>query len=217
MENWYQEIREASQNILEKIYHHPFVMELMAGTLSQEVFVHYIRQDAYYLSIYKKVLAEIGIRCHETADTDFFLQSATGIIAVEHELHQYFLSSAKGDFCVSPTTELYTSYLSRMVHTESLEVALAAVLPCFTVYKDVGDYILKHQSNSTNNPYQSWIQTYGGEDFALAVEKAVTIAEKYAQKTDAETLQRMSEAYITAAKMEWMFWDSAYHKETWKI
>ncbi|OHX66517.1 thiaminase II [Flammeovirga pacifica] len=217
MNNWYKEISEKTDSILQQIKEHSFIKELMAGTLPKEVFYFYINQDTIYLAEYKKVLAQVGIMCDDENDTQFFLGSATGIINVENALHQNFLKDEMTTNEASITCELYISYLSRMVHTTSLEEGLAAVLPCFTIYKQVGDYILANQSNKGENPYQDWINTYGGEAFANSVNKAIEITNKYASKASPERLEKMNKAFEKASKLEWMFWDSAYNKEAWKI
>ena len=112
---------------------------------------------------------------------------------------------------------MYTSYLSRVVCNQSVEEGLAAVLPCFTIYKEIGDYILKNQTNKEDNPYQDWINTYGGEDFATSVNHAIDITNMYAEDANDKTLLRMNTAFRKASQLEWMFWDSAYNKEQWKI
>ncbi|KGL63443.1 thiaminase II [Polaribacter sp. Hel1_85] len=217
MSNWYEEISLKTAHILQKIKKHDFIKELMAGTLPKEVFYFYINQDAIYLSEYKKVLAQIGIKCSDENDTQFFLDAATGIINVENALHQNFLNQKSSINEASPTCELYISYLSRMAHTKSLEEGLAAVLPCFTIYQQVGDYILANQTNKHNNPYQNWINTYGGEEFANSVKNAINITNKHTIKASTETINKMNDAFEKASKLEWMFWDSAYNKEPWKL
>ncbi|WP_281615257.1 thiaminase II [Flammeovirga sp. SubArs3] len=217
MSNWYEAISEKTDYILQEIYQHPFIKDLMGGKLSKEVFNFYINQDSIYLAEYKKILAETGIRCEDDQDTQFFLGAATGIIHVEDALHENFLTGEQRTTQASPTCELYISYLSRIVHTKSLEEGLAAVLPCFTIYKEVGDYILANQSNKGENPYQDWINTYGGEEFANSVKKAIDITNKLASKASPERIEKMNEAFEKASKLEWMFWDSAYKQEAWKV
>lgn len=217
MQDWYKIARQETDNILEAIKQQPFIKELMNGTLPSDVFQFYINQDAMYLAEYKKVLATLGVKCPHEDDTQFFLDSATGIIHVENALHQIFLKDNVLAHEPSPTCELYTSYLTRMVANHSLEEALAAVLPCFTIYKEIGDYILEHQTNKADNQYQDWIDTYGGEEFAASVNNAVAITNKYAANASEEVLQKMKAAFVKASKLEWMFWDSAYTKEAWKI
>ena len=217
MSNWYEKINLKTAHILEQIKAHSFIQELMAGTLPKDIFYFYINQDAIYLSQYKKILAQIGIKCLDENDTQFFLNAATGIINVENALHQNFLNQNSITNEASITCELYISYLSRMVHTKSLEEGLAAVLPCFTIYQQIGDYILANQTNKNNNPYQDWINTYGGEAFANSVKKAIEITNNHTVKASPEQINNMNKAFEKASKLEWMFWDSAYNKESWKI
>lgn len=217
MSDWYEKISIKTEYILQQIKEHTFIKELMAGTLPKEVFDFYINQDMIYLAEYKKILAQIGIKCSDENHTQFFLDAATGIIEVENSLHQDFLKEEGKTSEASVTCELYISYLSRTVNTKSIEEGLAAVLPCFTIYQQVGDYILANQSNKEDNPYQNWINTYGGEEFANAVNSAIEITTTFASKASPETINEMNKAFEKASKLEWMFWDSAYIKESWKI
>ena len=217
MSNWFNTATIKTDEILEKIKEHPFIIELMDGTLSKEVFQFYVNQDSLYLSEYKKTLAQLSIKCEEANDTQFFLDAATGIILVEDELHQVFLNEEHFNNEPSPSCELYTGYMSRIANNHSLEEGLAVILPCFTIYKEIGDYILANQTNKDSNPYQKWINTYASEDFASAVLNAIEITNRHAEKAPEEVLNKMDLAFIKTSKLEWMFWDSAYNKETWKI
>jgi len=217
MNNWYDDVRGKTESVFQEIIKHDFVLDLMKGTLSKDVFGFYVNQDTLYLSEYTKVLAQVGVKCHQSDETQFYLESATGIIEVEKALHQLFLKEEYLNPTPSPTCELYNSYLARIVNNHSVEVGLAAVLPCFSIYKEVGDYILANQLNKENNIYQEWIDTYAGEEFATSVAKAIAITNKYASSASKENLALMEEVFIKTSKLEWMFWDSAYKQEAWKI
>lgn len=215
--NWYKEVRVKTEPVFQEIIKHDFVKELMAGTLSEDVFGFYVNQDTLYLSEYTKVLSQVAVKCYEAEETQFFLESATGIIEVEKALHEVFLKPEYFNAEPSPTCELYTSYMARIVNNYGVEVGLAAVLPCFSIYKEVGDYILANQTNKASNAYQSWIDTYAGEEFATAVAKAIEITNKYASSASKENLAQMEEVFIKTSKLEWMFWDAAYLQEKWAI
>ena len=217
MNNWYDEVRKKTEPIFQEIIKHDFVLDLMNGTLSKDIFGFYVNQDTLYLSQYTKVLAQVGVKCYQTEETQFYLESATGIIEVEKALHQLFLKEAYLNPEPSPTCELYNSYLARIVNNYSVEVGLASVLPCFSIYKEVGDYILANQLNKENNIYQEWIDTYAGEEFATSVAKAIEITNKYANGASIENLKLMEEVFIKTSKLEFMFWDSAYKQEAWTI
>ena len=217
MQNWYEKTRAKTEHIYQNIITHDFVTELMQATLNKDTFGFYVNQDSLYLSEYKKSLVAVGSKCHRPEDTQFFYESATGIIQVEDALHKEFLEEKYKDSEPSPTCELYNSYLARIVNSESVEVGAAAVLPCFTIYKEVGDFILNTQENKDSNPYQAWIATYASDEFALAVKKAINIVDTYALTASPESLAKMEEVFIKTSKLEWMFWDSAYKQESWKI
>lgn len=217
MQNWYEKTRTKTENIYQDIISHDFVTQLKQATLDKDIFGFYVNQDSLYLGEYKKALVAVGSKCHEHKDTQFFYESATGIIQVEDALHKDFLEEKYISSEPSPTCELYNSYLARIVHNESVEVGIAAVLPCFTIYKEVGDFILATQNNKASNPYQEWIDTYASDEFSEAVKRAIHIANTYALTASPQNLAKMEEVFIKTSKLEWMFWDSAFKQEAWKI
>lgn len=217
MENWYNRTREKTEDIFQSIVKHGFVTNLIEGKLDKDVFGFYVNQDSLYLSEYKKSLVTVGTKCHRPEETQFFYASATGIIEVEDALHKLFLKEEYRNPVPSPTCELYNSYLARIVNNGSVEVGIAAVLPCFTIYQEVGDHISAQQTNKKNNPYQTWIDTYASDEFAAVVQQAIDIANTYALTASAENLAKMEEVFIKTSQLEWMFWDSAYQQEAWKI
>lgn len=195
----------------------PFLQELIKGTLDRGKFVFYIQQDALYLSDYGKVLTAIATKLSGPEHIEAFIGFAGDSIAVENELHKTFFAElhVNKDQKASPSCLLYTSFLLRQINAP-VEVMAAAVLPCFWIYKEVGDYILANQVKE-NNPYQAWIDTYGGEVYAQSVRKAIDICDELADKCTDEQQQAMTEAFVTCSKLEWMFWDSAYRLEQWEI
>lgn len=215
---WSESAWNAAKPVYDKILSHPFILGLMDGSLDRLKFSFYIRQDAIYLSEYGKVLAGIASRLPEPRHTEAFLHFAGETVAVEKSLHEGFVkelkAGVKGE--ASPSCLLYTSYLLQQMAIAPVEVMAAAVLPCFWIYKEVGDYILANQTKG-ENPYQSWINTYGGEEFAGSVRSAIAICDELADKCTAGQRKAMADTYLMCSKMEWMFWDSAWNLENWKI
>ena len=217
MKNWYQLMRENTEHIFQEIIEHDFIKDLMEGRLDEDIFGFYVNQDSLYLSEYKKSLVTVGTKCHKDDERQFFYESATGIIVVEDALHNLFLEEKYISPTPSPACELYTSYLARKVNHETVEVGVAAVLPCFTIYKEVGDYIVANQKNKGSNRYQTWIDTYASEEFEAAVNQAIAITNNYAGSANDKTLRLMEEAFLKTSKLEYMFWDSAYKQEEWPL
>ena len=117
----------------------PFNRELAAGTLDQARFQFYISQDALYLDQYGRILAMAGARGPDGATLRLFAESALEAVAVEQVLHsQYLTQFGAGEAEPSPDCLNYTSFLLATAYHEPWEVLMAALLPCFWIYWDVG-------------------------------------------------------------------------------
>lgn len=214
--NWSDKAWCRIESICEQIVELSFLKELMEGSLEREKFIFYLKQDSLYLAEFGKVLAGIALKLDNAVQREAFLSFAGDTMAVEQALHQIYLKESKPNIKISPSCLLYTSYIHKQLAVASVEETAAAVLPCFWVYKKVGDFILANQKKGENQ-YQNWIDTYGGEEFAQAVEKAIAICNDLAKNTTVEKQEKMLEACEMATKMEWMFWNSAYQLEKWPI
>lgn len=215
---WTEHTWQQTEQIFKRIIAHPFNQELMNGTLKQGRFQFYIQQDAIYLGDFSKALSLIAARCFNNPYTLDFIRFAEGAVVVEKALHYGYIRQfeIKGDLEISPTCQNYSQYLLTKASLDQVEIAMAAVLPCFWIYKKVGDYIYTNQTDQ-NNPYQEWIDTYAGEEFGLLVNKAIAICDDVASRCSEQQREQMTAAFIKASKLEWMFWDSAYQMETWPI
>lgn len=215
---WSEQAWQTIAPIYEKILQLPFNQELMSGSLQHSRFAFYIGQDAVYLDAFSKVLALIAARAPRTQQSLDFIRFAEGAIVVEQALHAGFFKQLQllEKPVASPSCLLYTQYLYATAAMQPVEVAMAAVLPCFWIYKAVGDYIYSHQQRE-NNPYQEWINTYAGESFGVTVQKAIAICDEVAAECTTLQQQQMTEAFVMASRMEWMFWNSAWQMEQWPV
>jgi thiaminase/transcriptional activator TenA len=213
---WSDKAWEECASVYEKILELPFLNELMNGTLPQEKFHFYLQQDAIYLAEYGKILAGVAAKLDRKEWREDFLKFSSDTVVVEQALHEHYLKNSAKAIQATPTCALYTGHMYRHLASSSVEETLASVLPCFWVYKKMGDYILENQTEN-QNPYQPWIDTYGGEDFALAVQKAIDICDEAAKETTPARQESMIRTFKLSFKMEWMFWDSAWRLEQWLV
>lgn len=211
---WSEKVWQLAEPVYRSILTHPFIIELAEGTLSRERFLFYLNQDALYIDNYCRVLAHIASRLKRKEHVEDFLRFASDGIAVEKELHRSYLGAIDKNAAPTPTCLLYNSFESALAMAP-VEVEAAAILPCFWIYQQVGVNILA--SSLPDNPYHRWIATYGDEAFAESTHRAIEICDELADAASEQTRADMTEAFLTAARMEWMFWDSAYNLEKWKI
>jgi thiaminase (transcriptional activator TenA) len=197
----------------------PFNTELAAGNLSRERFQHYITQDALYLGEFSRALAIAAAKAPDSMTLQSFAQSALAAVDVERTLHEHYLrlfgidSVILGTVKPAPDCFAYTNFLLATAYHEPWEVLIAAVLPCFWIYWDVGCSIA--ESASADNPYQAWIETYADPRFGETVQAVIATADRAAAITSETVHLRMLNAFIRAAQYEWLFWDGAYHRREW--
>ncbi|WP_218697566.1 thiaminase II [Acinetobacter harbinensis] len=205
--------------LYEKTLAMPFNQQLAQGTLSKAVFSHYVIQDAHYLLAYGRALAVCAAKAFSADDVIQFTEAAKIAIVVERTLHDEFMQEfdiTKEQFNHTPLTlacHHYTSFLTATAWSESYPVVLASLLPCFWIYAEVGKAIVANSIE--NNPYQAWIDTYSGEEFHQAVNQVIRTIDQVAARCDADTLEKMHQAYTRGAELEWLFWDGAYHQRQW--
>jgi thiaminase/transcriptional activator TenA len=197
----------------------PFNTELTAGTLSRERFQGYIVQDALYLGQYARVLAIAGVRGPDGATLQAFGRCALEAVAVEQALHERYLKefgvdpARLADAEPSPDCLGYTSFLLATAYHDPWEVLVAALLPCFWIYWDVGSRIAKRAAAA--NPYRPWIDTYADDGFGEAVRRVIGITDRAASATTSAVQARMMTAFVRCTQYEWLFWDGAYQCRGW--
>lgn len=211
-------MRDATASLLEHIHAHPFNRELAQGTLPSPTFIHYLQQDALYLGEFARALSITAARLPSQEHARQFMRFSLDAIQAEQQLHATFLSDAlidpASDIAPSPACFMYTHYLLKTVSLDTVEEAVACLLPCFWIYHEVGKQIAHHQHPA--HPYQRWIALYASEAFESSVKAALNIMNELAEQTSPVIYQKMITAFVRSTELEWLFWDSAYRQETWK-
>jgi len=209
--------------LLKAIHNLPFNLELAEGSLSRERFCFYIQQDAIYLGQFSRVLNIAAAKAPDTATLQSFAKFSLGAVAVEQALHEHYLRQ----FALDPATTAhaesapdcfaYTSFLLATAYHEPWEVLIAALLPCFRVYWDVGLAIASQAA--PGNPYRAWIDTYADQNFGEAVQSLMEIVDGAASEANASLAvrEKMLAAYQRATQYEHQFWDGAYNRRIWPI
>lgn len=219
--SWSAQLWQQIEPIHEQILRHPFLTGLGDGTLPPEAFTRYITQDVHYLRDYARALAVVGAKAPTHADTAMFARHAAGAVDAELSLHSVLLPALGlapalvAAVPVSPTTRAYTSYLLATAYGGSFAEGLAAVLPCYWIYAQVGAGLVKQ--GSPDQRYQQWIDAYAGAEFEQIVEEILELTDRTGPTLAATERHRAERHLVTAARYEWMFWDAAHRDERWPL
>lgn len=212
-----QQLWQSTKHLYDAILAHPFNTELAAGTLNSDRFKYYVQQDELYINVYARALAQVAAKAPDSEICSDLLSYAKDGIAIEQALHDYFFKR----FHITPTEDRqpscfsYTHFLLSITSLEPFETGIAALLPCFWIYQEVGHHI--EQTSVEGNPYQLWIETYSDDAYDKVVDRMISITESVASAASSATRSRMSEAFFDSTRLEWMFWDAAYRLEKWPL
>jgi thiaminase/transcriptional activator TenA len=95
----------------------------------------------------------------------------------------------------------------------SYRQGVAAVLPCYWIYREVGRELAR--KGSPEPRYQRWIDSYADEAFDTLVREVLAVVDGWTATADEEPGLRVR--FQTAARYEWMFWDAAWRSEAWPV
>ncbi|WP_091225711.1 bifunctional hydroxymethylpyrimidine kinase/phosphomethylpyrimidine kinase [Microbacterium sp. 3J1] len=210
-DGWWQQIAEVRAEIDEL----PFIGALADGTLPREAFLFYLGQDALYLREYARVLSEASRLAPTPQEQAFWAHAAQGSIIGELELHASWLTPEAGvgasTFAAAraPATVAYLDHLRSVAFGGVYSELIAAVLPCFWIYTDLGRRLHAGEFGDgvrdPAHPYASWLATYADPAFEEATEQAIDHVTRAAARADAEGRRRMLRAFVVSSAHERAF------------
>jgi thiaminase/transcriptional activator TenA len=207
--------------VYDAILRHPFVVGLTDGSLPRECFRFYAIQDALYLREFARALSLAAARAPEDDWIVMFNEHAAGALRVERALHEGFfkefgLSAAEvAATPLAPTNVAYTSYLLAVAYGRPFHEALAALLPCYWVYWEVGKAL--ERAASPDPLYARWIATYASGEFGDVVRAVLAAIEAVGERLVPGEQEAMRHHALTTTRYEWMFWDMGWRQEAWPL
>ena len=216
-----KELWQAIDGIYAAILSHPFIRGLTDGSLPRESFRFYAVQDALYLREFARALSLAAARAPEDDWIIMFNEHAAGALKVERALHESFFKdfgftpAQVAATPLAPTNLAYTNYLLAVAYGAPYHEAVAALLPCYWIYWEVGKRL--EQAGSANPLYARWIGTYASEEFGGVVRAVLEATDRIAARLGAIERQAMVRHFVTTSRYEWMFWEMGYRREAWPV
>lgn len=204
---WWDSIKDLRDAIDEL----DFVKGLGDGTLDEKAFRHYLAQDALYLNGYSRAMAAASALAPTQEEQMFWARSADGAIAAEMELHRSFLGAGAGSVAAGSAeaaapTRAYVDHLVATAARGSYGEVIAAILPCFWLYRDIGRRLIAR--NHDGHPYGAWLETYADEGFDADTNTAIGICSRHAARAMPEERAAMDRAFRLSSWHEADFFDA---------
>lgn len=192
---------------------HPFVRGLGDGTLSEESFRHYLKQDYLFLVQFARTWGLAVYKSRDLQEIRQGLDSLKAIVDVEIGLHVGYCAewgipeTSLAEVPPSAATLAYTDYvLETGLHGDLLDLHVA-LAPCIIGYGDIALWLQVQPFLKTEgNPYTAWIAMYGSPEYQTLVESEIRWLDHQLAGLDDITVDRLSKIFGEATRLEADFW-----------
>jgi len=211
-------LRDEARPIWDAIFAHPFLAELVAGTLPLAKFQYFLTQDYLYLEGFGRAVA---LALGRAPDSDAVTRLAARVLTpIERPLHARLLGLAGLSVDdakaaePSPSTRAYTDHMLATAGLRGLGETVAALLPCPWSYDEIGTR-LAGQRESPDATYREWVGFYTSGFLRESVRAWRELLELTATQSSTAERARMQEAFLLSSRYELAFWDAAFRREGW--
>jgi thiaminase (transcriptional activator TenA) len=209
------ELREAAAPVWEAQLGHPFVRGIGDGSLPEDRFRFYVRQDYLFLIDYGRLLALAAARAPRLEWMRRFASLAQSVLETEMDLHRQFaarwgitteqLESER----TAPATDAYCDYLLRTAALGDFAELVAALLPCMWSYAEIGRD-LAAAGLPQHEGYAEWIAMYASDEFAELAQWCRELTDAAAAQVAGPGRERMHAAFRASSEHELAFWESSF-------
>lgn len=216
MRRWTEALWRDLEPAFGSLVRHPLVTGLASGALERDAFTLYAREDAHYLATFARALAACAARTDDGDAAELLCSEAMQAIALEREVCDDILGELPGGDAGAepgPTTLAYSSYLLAVAYARPFHEGLAAILPCYWLFRDVGRALAERES--PDPMYRRWLATYTDPQFVDATGALLALADRIGARLDDDGRAAAARHARVAARYERMMCDAALARETW--
>ena len=210
-----EELRRDLDSVWERIFSHPFLKEVQAGSLPLEKFRYYVIQDYHYLEGFGR---SVSIALSKGPDTETLRKLARRVTTpIERPLHARMFELLEIEqeevdrVGPSPTNLAYVNHMITTAASGGVGEAAAALLPCPWSYHELGNRL----SLPDHPVYNAWVEAYHSGILEESTAAWRDLVDTFAEEGGPTVRESMRQAFLTSSRYEYLFWAMAYNMETW--
>ncbi len=217
-----QDLFDAAGPIWAAQLDHPFVRGLGDGSLEEERFKRWVRQDYLYLKEFARTFAWAVAKAESLVSMSWYASVLDLTLNTEMQLHRdYAARFGIGEAeleaeAMWPTTRAYTDFLVRTAADGDMPTLLAALLPCAWGYCHIGQELAR-AGVPDDQRYADWIHQYASDEFDEAKEWLRGELDRLTQDAGDNKRERLQETFLVSSQYEWMFWEMCWEGEEWPV
>lgn len=216
------ELFTAAKPIWDAQLAHPFVRGIGDGTLEEERFARWVRQDWLYLKEFARLFAWAVAKGDRLDQMAWYAQVLNLTLNTEMALHRAYAQQfgiGEADLEAEPmwpTTRAYTDFLVRTAADGDMADLVAALLPCAWGYVYIAE-ALTQQRPPSDQRFADWIRQYASPEFAEAAAWLRAQMNRLAEGATAEKRARLTDLFVLSSRYEWQFWQMCWTGEEWPV
>lgn len=212
-ETLYQRTKESWNRATKK----PFVIEMVKGTLKDELFKNYMLQDYLYLTEYVETLKRIRGLSQSDEVTGFVsavIDETQTELEKVHRPNLKNLGVSEDELVKSneiPAISNYVAFQKESVDKYGLLGGLTALLQCAWLYAYVSETLIKeYPEEIASSKYKSWFEAYTCESYVGATRMWIDILDKQSESISQNDTEIMCTIFEKCASFENGLWDALY-------
>jgi thiaminase (transcriptional activator TenA) len=213
-------LREQTDPLWQAVHRHPFVTGIGDGTLSDDRFAFYLRQDYVYLIEFCRVLAAAAARTDDLEGMRFFSRLLQATLNTEMELHRRTCAAFgidAGDLERTEPALMTTAYASTLLRTawEGTPCdVIAALLPCYAGYVEIAERLSQAGLPGARH-CRDWIESYASPEMRDSVLWLVQRLNGCADRASSADRNRWLQLYRTSTRFELLFFEMVWEQSSW--
>lgn len=207
---------DSVENLWSEMLEHPFLLEMKDGTLGEEQFHHWLRQDYEFVKAALPFVSAIKPK----APDEHLRPLAEAEVALHDELDLFeeraqALGVDVEDVPRNLTTQSYIQHLIATAYREDYPVALAVYWAAEKAYHE--SWKVVEPGYGEDHRWYPFVQNWAADEFAEFVDFLGTSLEDVAEEASDEQIEQMHEQFRWTVRYEIAFWDMAYGRsgEEW--
>lgn len=193
---------------------HPFVRGMGDGTLPEEAFRHYLKQDYLFLVHFSRAWGLAVYKSRTIGEIRQGLDILKAIVDVELRLHIGWCAEwgvSEDDLAQlqeSRANMAYTRYVLDAGASGDLLDLHVALAPCVIGYGEVARWLLQQPFlKREGNPYMRWIEMYASEEFLDAANAERAWIDARMASATPERVAALTRIFRDATRLEADFWE----------
>lgn len=210
----FSDLTAACQDDWRAYIEHDFVRQLAAGTLPEEAFRHYLKQDYLFLIHFGRAYALATYKSRDITELRHSLDGLKTIIDVELGLHIDYCREwgiSQADLAGLPearATMAYTRYVLDTGNRGDLLDMHVALAPCLVGYGVISRWQAEQPFTVRGdaNPFEKWLQMYESEAFQAAMRDEIAWLDARLADVTPARFAELTQVFRDATRLEIDFW-----------